>query len=86
MMFLQRLRMIPNPSLLISRCNSFKSKQKTKAEGEALPDYLDNKIFASCKTVETMADKEDIDGFNAYLAEFKKCVPVEKTAIDCFAK
>ena len=35
MMFLQRLRMIPNPSLLISRCNSFKSKQKTKAEGEA---------------------------------------------------
>jgi hypothetical protein len=57
-----------------------------KAEGETLPDYLDNKIFASCKTVETMADKDDIDGFNAYLASFKACLSVEKTAIDAFAE
>ena len=57
-----------------------------KAEDETLPDYLDNKIFASCKTVETMADKSDIDGFNAYLTSFKACLPVEKTAIDSFAE
>ena len=57
-----------------------------KKDGESLADYLDNKIFADCKTVETMADPSDIDGFNAFLTEFKKCIPVEKTAIECFAK
>lgn len=57
-----------------------------KTEGETLPDYLDNKIFASCKTVETMADQSDIDGFNAYLTGFKACLPVEKAAIDAFAE
>ena len=54
--------------------------------GMSLPDYLDTKIFAKCKTCETMADKESIDGFNAFLTEFKKCLDVEKTAINTFAK
>jgi sugar (pentulose or hexulose) kinase len=57
-----------------------------KAEGETLPDYLDNKIFASCKTVETMADQSDIDGFNAYLTNFKSCLGVEKAAIDAIGE
>ena len=57
-----------------------------KAEGETLPDYLDNKIFASCKTVETMADQSDIDGFNAYLTNFKACLGVEKAAIDAIGE
>jgi sugar (pentulose or hexulose) kinase len=57
-----------------------------KKDGETLPDYLDNKIFASCKTVETMADKSYIDGFNAFLTDFKRCLDVEKTAISTFAE
>ena len=57
-----------------------------KKDGESLADYLDNRIFADCKTVETVAEQSDIDGFNVFLAEFKRCIPVEKAAIECLAK
>jgi hypothetical protein len=33
-----------------------------------------------------MADKEDVDGFNAFLTSFKACLDVEKTAISTFAE
>ena len=53
-----------------------------KDEGETLPDYLDNKVFAGAKSSTLMADKSDVDGFNAFLAAYKKALPVEKAATE----
>jgi sugar (pentulose or hexulose) kinase len=53
-----------------------------KDEGETLEDYLDNKVFASAKSSTLMADASDIDGFNAFLARYKKALPMEKAAIE----
>ena len=51
-------------------------------EGETLEDYLDNKVFASAKSSTLMADESDISGFNAFLARYKKALPMEKAAIE----
>ena len=51
-------------------------------EGETLEDYLDNKVFASAKSSTLMADESDIAGFNAFLARYKKALPMEKAAIE----
>ena len=53
-----------------------------KDEGETLPDYLDNKVFAGAKSSTLMADESDVDGFNAFLAAYKKALPVEKAATE----
>ncbi len=53
-----------------------------KDEGETLPDYLDNKVFAAAKSSTLMADESDVDGFNAFLAAYKKALPVEKAATE----
>ena len=53
-----------------------------KDEGETLPDYLDNKVFADAKSATLMADESDVNGFNAFLAAYKKALPVEKAATE----
>ncbi len=53
-----------------------------KDEGETLPDYLDNKVFAGTRSSTLMADESDVDGFNAFLAAYKKALPVEKAATE----
>ena len=53
-----------------------------KNEGETLPDYLDNKVFASAKSSTLMASDADVEGFNAFLARYKKALPLEKCATE----
>ncbi len=53
-----------------------------KAEGESLPDYLSNKVFAGAKEETVTADKTDIDGFNAYAEKYKKAFPIEKLSTE----
>lgn len=53
-----------------------------KEEGESLPDFLDNKVFAGAKSVSVMADKSDVDGFAAFLAKYKDALSVEKKATE----
>ena len=53
-----------------------------KDEGETLPDYLDNKVFASAKSSTLMASDADVEGFNAFLARYKKALPLEKCATE----
>ena len=53
-----------------------------KDEGETLPDYLDNKVFAGTKSSTLVADESDVDGFNAFLAAYKKALPMEKAATE----
>ncbi len=53
-----------------------------REEGETLPDYLDHRVFADAKTTILMADREDVDGFNAFLARYQKAFSVEKLATE----
>jgi sugar (pentulose or hexulose) kinase len=53
-----------------------------KDGGETLPDYLDNKVFASAKSSTLMASDADVEGFNAFLARYKKALPLEKCATE----
>ena len=53
-----------------------------KAEGESLEDYLNAKVFAGAKGSTLAPDQADVDGFNDYIARFKKLLAVEKTAVE----
>ena len=53
-----------------------------KDEGESLPDYLDNKVFAGAKSSTLTASEEDTAGFNTFLTRYKKAFPVEKCATE----
>ena len=53
-----------------------------KEEGETLPDYLANKIFAG-QTGTTIAPKaEDVAGFDAFIEKYKATLPAEKAAVE----
>jgi sugar (pentulose or hexulose) kinase len=53
-----------------------------KEEGESLPDYLDNKVFADAECSTIMANSADVEGFAKFLASYVKALPVEKTATE----
>jgi sugar (pentulose or hexulose) kinase len=53
-----------------------------KEKGETLPDYLDNKAFAGARSVTVTADAGDAAGFDAFLARYKKALPLEKKATE----
>jgi sugar (pentulose or hexulose) kinase len=53
-----------------------------KEEGESLSDFLDEKIYKSQPSSTLMAEQKDIDGFNAYMENYKKAFGVEKAAVD----
>ncbi len=55
-----------------------------KDEGETLEDYLDNKVFAGAKSSTVMAEESDVAGFNAFLASYRKALPVERAATELF--
>jgi sugar (pentulose or hexulose) kinase len=52
-----------------------------KAEGESLPDYLDNRVFAGSSVNTVMAEESDIAGFNIFLTRYRKALPVETAAV-----
>jgi len=52
--------------------------------GEALPDYLENKVFAGAQSTTLLADDSDIEGFNTFLDRYMKAFPVELAAIENF--
>ena len=54
-----------------------------KGKGETLEDYLQNKIFVNAKEDIAVASKEEVDGFNKFLARYKAAVPVEAKAVEC---
>ena len=53
-----------------------------KDEGESLPDYLDGKVFAGAKSSTLMADEKDVAGFDAFLARYRKALPLERCATE----
>ena len=53
-----------------------------KDDGESLPDYLDDKVFASAKSTTLMADDTDVEGFNRFLDTYKAAFSLERTAVE----
>ncbi len=53
----------------------------SKAEGQTLPDFLDEKIFAGEVGVEIVPTAEEVAGFNAYMENYKAAIPVEAAAV-----
>ncbi len=56
----------------------------SKAENEALDEYLENKVFAGQDSTEITPDADDIEGFKAFLENYKKGLAAEKAAVDAF--
>ena len=51
-------------------------------EGETLEDYLDQKVFADAASTTLMAEPDEVEGFNAFLARYKAALPLEKLATE----
>ena len=52
-----------------------------KAAGESLEDYLSKRVFADARSTTLAPDPVDVEGFNTYIAEFKKLLEVERKAV-----
>ena len=48
---------------------------------QSLADFLDEKVFAGNAGVEVSPTAEDVAGFNAYIENYKACLPVEEAAV-----
>ena len=48
----------------------------------SLADYLDKIVFAGDAGISVAPTPEDVTGFNAYLATYKACLPIEQAAVD----
>ncbi len=55
---------------------------RLNGNGKTLPDFLDNNVFADAKSVTLSADKDDCEGFDRFLAAYKKALPLEKMATE----
>ena len=51
-----------------------------KEEGETLPEYLNNKVFAGNKGSKMEPTQKDIEGFETFIQRYKAGVPIEKAA------
>lgn len=56
-----------------------------KSEGETLPAYLENRIFAGAKGTSAAPDETDAAGFDAFLAQYKAALPVQRAAVENFS-
>lgn len=48
---------------------------------QTLADFLDTQVFAGNAGVEVSPTVEDIEGFNAYIENYKRALPVEEAAV-----
>ncbi len=53
-----------------------------KGEGESLEDYLNAHVFANVSGSTIVPDPVDVDGFNAYLKQYRGLLAVERTAVE----
>ena len=53
-----------------------------KKDSQTLADYLEDVIFAGSTGSELLADKEDMDGFNAFMKKYVDALKVEKAAVE----
>ena len=53
-----------------------------KQEGESLEDYLNKRVFAGVKGSTLAPAQADVDGFNAYIEQYKQLLEVERKAVE----
>lgn len=53
-----------------------------KENGEALCDYLQNKIFAGAESVTLNPDAADVEGFKVFIERYKAGLVIERAAVD----
>lgn len=53
-----------------------------KENGEELPEFLAEKVFAGETGTEMEADPEDVDGFNTFIERYKEGFVIERAAVD----
>ena len=53
-----------------------------KEDGESLEEYLNTRVFAGVSGTVLNPEKADVDGFNAYIAQYKSLLQVERTATE----
>jgi len=53
-----------------------------QAEGQSLADFLDTQVFAGNKGIEVAPTADDMAGFNAYIENYKRALPVEEAAVN----
>lgn len=53
-----------------------------KEEGEALEDYLDNKVFAGNEGSTLDPDTAGVEGFNVFMERYMKGLEIERAAVD----
>ncbi len=53
-----------------------------KDDGQSLEDYLQYRVFADAESSTVMAEEKDIKGFNDFLKQYKRALPLEKAAIE----
>ncbi len=49
--------------------------------GISLPEFLDEKVFAGYVGVEISPTPDEVAGFNAYIENYKTCLPIETAAV-----
>ena len=52
-----------------------------REDGQSLPDFLDEKVFAGCESSQLNPRAEDVAGFNEYMERYRRCLPVEQEAV-----
>ena len=53
-----------------------------KADGETLPDYLSNRIFAGQTGITIRPEPEDAAGFDVFIEKYKRTLPAQKAAVE----
>ena len=56
----------------------------SKQGGETLGDYLEKRVFAGQESTTVVPDEADIEGFKAFLENYKKGISAEKAAVEAF--
>jgi len=50
--------------------------------GQSLADYLEQQVFAGNTGTSIAPTAEDVAGFNKYIENYKRCLPIEQAAVD----
>ena len=58
------------------------SYMRWKKEGEALGDYLNQKVFAGQQGTTVNPDPEDVAGFAAFMQRYHAGLPIEQKAVE----
>ncbi len=53
-------------------------------DGENLPDYLENRVFAGFESSTVEPDADDVKGYNKFIESYQTCLKVEKLASESF--